>query len=93
MIKIPEKLRIFKRFDTHLARARCELPYALENTDNPLHCEECQAKHSIVRMASKAIFKRKGSTYIMVCTSCGHPNIIRKGSMGEYLDKEFEGLY
>jgi RNase P subunit RPR2 len=92
MTKTP-KWRLDKRFDDHITKARCEMPYLLENDANPLHCQQCKQSLGIGRMMRKAIFKRKGSTYVVICKHCKHENHVVKGSIKAHLDKEFEGLY
>jgi len=64
--------------------------YLYYSPDSPLFCDKCNKKIGLPRMLRKALFKKKGSEYVVICQWCEYENIRVKGEIGKKMDRRYE---
>lgn len=89
MGKIKKKM---DNFDEKLLHARADVPYLFTTPDSPLKCDNCKAHLGMWRMVRRAVFKKKGSEYYVVCRRCHTVNRRVKGELAKELDKRWEDI-
>jgi RNase P subunit RPR2 len=77
---------IIKKIDNKGVKIRYSLENLMLNPDSPLLCDKCKSRLGILRMMSKALFKKKGSKYIVICKHCKTKNMRVKGQIGMDID-------
>lgn len=60
--------------------------------DSILHCDKCKNRLGVLHTLIHALFKKQGSSYIVVCKDCRHPNIRIKGAYKKQLQEQWEHL-
>lgn len=69
----------------YFMRARVDMS-RVHNTCSVTHCDGCGDYLGVGRMVFKALFRRRGAEYSVVCRCCGRSNIRVKGDLKRELD-------
>ena len=62
------------------------------NPDSVLHCDQCKERLGVLHTLRSALFKKPGTSYIVVCKSCRHPNVRIKGQYKKQMEEQWEHL-
>lgn len=71
-------------------KIKSSVHYLYYSLDSPLFCDKCNTSLGLLRMIRSALFKKKGSEYIVVCKECEYENIRVKGEIEKKLDERFK---
>ena len=73
----------------YMTRARGDMSYLIQ-ASGFIRCDHCKEKLGILRCMRFALFKKKGSIYIVPCQSCGFLNERTKGGLATEFNKRWE---
>ena len=77
------------RKTSYFTKAQADMQYLLV-TESPLYCDYCKKPLGILHSVRYALFKKKGSVYLIPCKKCGELNKRIKGKLKEELNKRWE---
>lgn len=84
-------IRRYERMTTkanYMTKARGDMEY-IRISSPYVRCDKCKETLGLGRMIRKAFFKKRGSTYRVICKNCGHENFRIKGAFSQELDKRW----
>jgi hypothetical protein len=70
-------------------RATADLQYMRYGTDF-MKCEKCEEYLGLWHCVRCALFKKRGTLYVVKCKSCGHKNLRKKGALSEELNERWD---
>lgn len=73
----------------YITRARGDMQYLVE-ASGFIRCDTCHEKLGILRCMRFALFKKRGSIYIVPCQHCGTLNERTKGGLATELDERWK---
>lgn len=62
------------------------------NPTSVLHCAKCEARLGVLHTLRSALFKKPGTSYIVICKRCKHPNVRVKGAYKMDVEKRWSDL-
>lgn len=98
-----ENIKINKQIDkiakekglkiTHTQVVAYDMSNLYLDPNSILHCSECHKRLGILHTLRSALFKKPGTSYIVKCKACKHPNVRIKGQYKSDLDKQWADLH
>lgn len=73
----------------YMTRAQSDLQYFYTCPDSPFFCDDCKKPLGALHIIRTALFKKKGSSYVVACKNCGKLNGRVKGAFADEVDRRW----